>query len=246
MDRLIYTAMTGAQYLFSRQAILANNLANVDTTGFRADFAAMRAVPIQGQTAQPGTRVFAVETTTGSDYSQGPIETTGNSLDAAIKGPGWFTVQAPDGTEAYTRNGAFQVGSDGTLQLPGIGQVQGVNGPIAIPINAASVTIAPNGTVSVQTTVAPVPIVVGQLKMVNPPASNLIKGADGLFRTQDGQPASADPTVQLVSDALEGSNVNVIGAMTGMIEASRQYEMQMNLLTTAEQNDQKAETLVSA
>jgi flagellar basal-body rod protein FlgF len=244
MDRLIYTSMSGAKYLLERQATLSNNLANATTTGFRADTVGLRAVP--AVSPQAGTRVFTVETTTGADLSQGPISSTGRTLDVAIQGQGWLAVQALDGSEAYTRNGALQVGPDGVLQLPNGLQVQGTGGPITIPADAQSVLIAADGTVSVKAASSKTPTTVGQLKLANPPAADLVKGTDGLFRTQSGEAADADGSVKVVGAALEGSNVNVVEAMVGMISASRQFEMQMKMLSTAEQNEQKAGTVIGA
>ena len=244
MDRLIYTSMSGAKYLLERQATLSNNLANATTTGFRADTVGLRAVP--AVSPQAGTRVFTVETTTGADLSQGPISATGRTLDVAIQGQGWLAVQALDGSEAYTRNGALQVGPDGVLQLPNGLQVQGTGGPISIPADTQSVLIAADGTVSVKAASSKTPTTVGQLKLANPPAADLVKGADGLFRTQSGEPAEADGSVKVVDAALEGSNVNIVEAMVGMISASRQFEMQMKMLSTAEQNEQKAGTVIGA
>ena len=242
MDRLIYTSMSGAKYLLERQATLANNLANAGTTGFRADTVGLRAVP--AVSPQAGTRVFTVETTTGADFSQGPMTATGRTLDVAVQGQGWLAVQTSDGSEAYTRNGALQVGADGVLQLPNGLQVQGTGGPISIPADATSVLIAADGTVSVKAASSKTPTTVGQLKLVNPPISDLTKGTDGLFRTQSGAPADADASVKVADGTLEGSNVNVVEAMVGMIAASRQFEMQMKMLSTAEQNEQKASSVV--
>ena len=244
MDRLIYTSMSGAKYLLERQATLANNLANASTTGFRADTVGLRAVP--AVSAQAGTRIFTVETTTGADFSQGPMTATGRSLDVAVQGDGWLAVQASDGSEAYTRNGSLQVGPDGSLQLPNGLQVQGTSGPISIPADVQSILIASDGTVSVKAASSKTPTNVGQLKLVNPAASDMAKGADGLFRTQSGAGADADAGVKVAAGTLEGSNVNVVEAMVGMIAASRQFEMQMKLLSTAEQNEQKASSVIGA
>ena len=244
MDRLIYTAMTGAKYLVERQATLAHNLANSSTTGFRADTVGLRAVPTVGQ--QAGTRVFTVETTTGSDFSQGPMISTSRNLDVAIQGSGWFAVQGTDGNEAYTRAGAIQVGPDGTLQLNNGATVQGTSGPISMPSDAQSVFIAPDGTITVKTASAILPTTVGQLKLVNPPLESLSKGLDGLFRLKNGDTADADPAVKVASGTLEGSNVNVVESMVGMIGAARQFELQMKMLSTAEQNEQKAGTLLGS
>jgi flagellar basal-body rod protein FlgF len=243
MDRVIYTSMTGAKHLLHRQETLAQNLANANTTGYRADVVALRAVPARGQEA--GTRVFTVETTIGWDFAPGPMTATGRNLDVAIQGPGWLAVQTPDGAEAYTRAGSLQIGADGTLTLPNGLPVQGDGGPIAIPADA-HVQIAPDGTVSVKTAGQVAVTTVGRLKLVNPPQEELIKGGDGLFRLRSGEAAETDPNVRLAAGTLEGSNVNVVEAMIGMIAAARQFELQMKLLASAEQNEQKANTVLSA
>ena len=242
MDRLIYTAMTGAKHLLFRQDALAQNLANSHTNGYRADTVAFRAVPMQGEEA--GTRVFAVETTTGADFRPGPMLETGRPLDVAVQGAGWLVVQARDGVEAYTRAGSLQVGTDGTLQLPNGLQVLGEGGPINVPTNAR-LSVAADGTLSAKTPGSVAVATIGRLKLVNPPTEQLSKGADGLFRTADGEAAS-DDTVRIADGTLEGSNVNVVEALVGMIAVARQFELQMKLLASAEQNEQKAGSLVSS
>jgi flagellar basal-body rod protein FlgF len=168
-------------------------------------------------------------------------------LDVAVQGPGWIAVQAPDGSEAYTRAGNFQIGADGTLQLPNGMPVVGAGGPISMPADSQAVEIAPDGTISVKSASSPKASAnAGQLKLVNPPAGELSKGLDGLFHLAGGTAAEADPTVRVTNGALEGSNVNVVEAMVGMISAARQYELQMRMLGTAEQNEQKAGTVLGA
>jgi flagellar basal-body rod protein FlgF len=243
MDKLIYTAMAGAKHLMYRQDALAQNLANANTTGFRADTVAFRAVPVQGDT--PGTRVFAIETTTGADFAPGPMASTGRALDVAIQGPGWIAVQANDGSEAYTRAGNLQIGVEGTLQLPSGTPVLGEGGPITIP-SSSTVSIGSDGTVSAKTPGSAAVNTVGRLKLVNPPAEELQKGADGLFRLKTGDAADADPNVRIAEGTLEGSNVNVVEAMVGMIAAARQFELQMKMLASAEQNEQKASSMISS
>jgi flagellar basal-body rod protein FlgF len=243
MDRVIYTAMSGAKHLLHRQETLANNLANANTTGFRADIAALRAVPVRGQEA--GTRVAAVETTIGSDFTPGPIVATGRDLDVAIQGAGWLAVQAADGAEAYTRAGSLQVAPDGTLTLPNGLPVLGEGGPIVVPANAA-LTIAADGTISARTAGQSATNAVGRLKLVNPPTEDLSKGTDGLFRLKSGEAAEADADVRLVAGSLEGSNVNVVEAMIGMISAARQFELQLKLLDAARDNEQKANAVIAS
>jgi flagellar basal-body rod protein FlgF len=241
MDRLIYTAMSGAKATMARQDAIANNLANASTEGFRADLTAFRAVPIQG----PGTptRVHALEASAGFDAAEGPLTRTGRALDVAVRGSGWIAVQGLDGNEAYTRAGGLELSADGTLQTRAGLPVMGDGGPIVVP-QGAEVSIGADGTVSARQGATP-PTPVGQIKLVNAPPGQLRKGADGLMRAGAGDPLPPDPTVGLVSGAVEGSNVNPVESMVGMIAASRQFEMQMKMLQTAEGNEQRAAKLLA-
>ncbi|HVL56973.1 MAG TPA: flagellar basal-body rod protein FlgF [Burkholderiaceae bacterium] len=242
MDRMIYTAMTGAKATLQRQDALANNLANANTQGFRRDLEAFRAVPIQGDGL--ATRVHALEATAGFDATPGPVTQTGRALDVAVRGDGWIAVQAFDGSEAYTRSGSLELSPEGVLRTRSGLTVLGDGGPIVVPANA-EVTIGADGTVSAKSAGA-APVSVGQIKLVNPPAGELRKGGDGLIRTVDGDPAPSDPAVRLASGAVEGSNVNVVESMIGLIAASRQFEMQMKIMQTAESNEQRAAQLLSS
>jgi flagellar basal-body rod protein FlgF len=245
MDRLIYIAMTGAQQLLHQQAQSAHNLANAATTGYKADTSAFRAAPVAG----PGlpTRAYAVDTTVGADLAPGAIQPTGRELDVAIEGDGFFTVQAPDGTEAYTRSGSFQVNADGELQTRSGLTVLGDGGPITIPQDA-KVSIGRDGTVSIVTFGQSAANVtsVGQLKLVKPEVNQVVKSGDGLFRTKNGQPADADPSVTVTAGALEASNVNAVSAMVDMIGLARQFEMQMKLLQNVETNETRATALLTS
>ena len=241
MDRSIYTAMAGAKALMQRQDTLSNNLANVSTNGFRADLSAFRAVPVRAD-GTATTRVSAVEASTSFDASSGPLQQTGRNLDVAIAGAGWLAVQTPDGSEGYTRQGALTLSSEGTLMTASGMEVLGDGGPISIP-PGMSVSIGDDGTVSA-TTPGQRPMAVGKLKLVNPPADTLKKGPDGLMRTADGG-ATDDPSVRVAAGFLEGSNVNAVEAMVGMIAISRQFEIQMKLLQTMDSNDQRATQLLS-
>jgi flagellar basal-body rod protein FlgF len=241
MDRLIYTAMTGAKATMARQEALANNLANASTQGFRADLSAFRAVPVRGDGAP--TRVHALEATAGFDATEGPVITTGRSLDVAIRGPGWLAVQALDGNEAYTRAGAMELSPEGTLLTRSGLTVVGDGGPIVVP-QGAEVTIGSDGTVTAQVGSTP-PTNVGRLKLVNPPIGEMRKGLDGLMRTADGEAAPADPLVRVADGAVEGSNVNPVESMVGLIAAARQFEVQMKMLQTVETNEQRATKLLS-
>ena len=240
MDRMIYLSMSGAKAMMQRQDALSNNLANASTVGFRAELQAFRAVPVRGDGAS--TRVYALETTSGYSDRAGSMMSTGRNLDVAMQGNAWLAVQGLDGTEAYTRAGALNVGPDGTLVTASGLPVLGDGGPITLPPNTTP-SIAPDGTVSATQpngTVTPV----GRLKLVTPDAP-LQRGDDGLFRSAQGD-LSADPNARLQSGALEGSNVSPVETMISMIAAARQFEAQMKMLQTADQNEQAATKLLSA
>lgn len=241
MDRMIYLAMTGARHVMEQQSTTANNLANLNTSGFRAQLDSFRAVPVQG----PGlpTRAFVVDATTGSDFSQGVVQQTGRALDVAIKGAGWIALQAEDGSETYTRNGNLNVNENGVLIGAGRRAVAGDAGPITIPAES-SVSVAPDGTVS-SIDAQGAATALGRIRLVNPPSQQMVRGDDGLFRTRSGKPADNDSTVQLATGSLEGSNVNAVDAMVSMISLGRSFELQMNLIKKAESNEEKASQILA-
>ena len=244
MDRLIYTAMTGARHVMEQQATVSNNLANATTNGFRAQLDSFRAVPVMSDGLP--TRAFVVDSTVGSNFTAGPMQTTGRALDIAIREQGWLAVQSADGSEAYTRNGSLRVNENGLLQTTSGQTLIGDGGPIAVPPDT-NITIASDGTVStVSTEFQPGPSnVLGRLKLVNPPTAGLLRGDDGLFRQADGTPAQNDPLVRIVDGVIEGSNVNPVDSMVNMISLARQFDMQMSLLKNAENNAAKATQILA-
>ena len=239
MDRMIYLSMAGAKATMQRQDTLAHNLANVSTTGFRAELAAFRAVPVLGSGAS--TRVYALETTPGYDATPGPVIGTSRNLDVAMKGNAWLAVQALDGTEAYTRGGALDIAADGAIVTRSGLPVMGDGGPLQAPPDT-QLSIGTDGTISA-TAIDGRSTAVGKLKLVTPEAS-LIRGTDGLFRGADGD-LDADPTAQVQDGALEGSNVSAVETMVAMIAAARQFEAQMKILQTAEGDEKAAAQLLS-
>ena len=246
MDRMIYVGMTGAKQALEQQATVANNMANVSTPGFRAQINNFRAVPVVGQEAT--TRAMVVATTPGADMRAGPLTQTGRALDVAVRGNGWLTVQMPDGSEAYTRVGNLQVGADGQLMTLDARPIAGEGGPLVVPPGSALV-ITSEGVVSAIGAGEPLrgAAEVGRLKLVNPPAADMVRGDDGLFRMQAGAAAApADPNVRLLTGALEGSNVNPVTVLVDMIANARRFEMQMKTMQTAESNDQQANKLLSS
>jgi flagellar basal-body rod protein FlgF len=240
MDRSVYIAMTGATQTMRAQDAVSHNLANASTVGFKSELSAFQSVPVLG----PGqaTRVNAVAEGIGEDQSQGVPLQTGRSLDIAVRGSGWIAVQAPDGTEGYTRAGDLQLTADGTLTDARGNPVMGNGGPINLP-QSSQISIGNDGTISTvplgqgPNTVA----AVAQIKLVNPDATQLSKGSDGLLHMVGGGQADPDLTVRLSTGALEGSNVNPSSELVKMISLSRQYELQVRSIKTAE-DDSDAST----
>ncbi len=251
MDRLIYTAMTGASHILERQATISNNLANTNTTGYRSAIDSFRAIPLVGEGLP--TRTFVVNGLSGYDLTPATLTHTGRSLDVGINGKGWIAVLLPDNTEAYTRNGNLQVSTDGILQTNTGYPVIDDNGEllardqIDIPPDT-QVTIGPDGTIStVPGGIPPMPsTTVGKLRLVDPSEDQLYRGEDGLFRTRDRKPVPPSTTVTLSPETLESSNVNAISAMVDIISISKQFEMHMQMLQTAQSNDQLATQILSS
>ncbi|WP_296949226.1 flagellar basal-body rod protein FlgF [uncultured Massilia sp.] len=244
MDRLIYTAASGTKHILEKQATTANNLANISTTGFRAQLDTFRAVPVQGEGLP--TRAFVVDNTVGADFSAGALQATGRALDVAVKGKGWIAVQMPDGSESYTRNGAFEVSPNGLLQTANGLTIAGEGGPITIPPDT-TVSVGADGTVAtLSATDTPAASTVrGRIKLVNPNEADLVRGDDGMFRLRDGSTAQADPAVTVVGGALEGSNVSAVESMVDMISLARSFETQMSLMKNAENNAAKAAQILA-
>ncbi|TXH06002.1 MAG: flagellar basal body rod protein FlgF [Nevskiaceae bacterium] len=236
MDRALYVAMSGATQTMRAQAVNNNNIANAGTVGFRAEIAALQAAPVNG----PGepTRVNALAADGGWDATSGALQPTGNPLDVALRDNAWLAVQGPDGKEAYTRAGDLRLNALGQLSN-GAGHLVLSDGgaPLSVPPNA-SITIGGDGTVSIvplgqgpatQATVA-------RLKVVDAQPAQLQRGADGLMRATPGAKLQAASGNVLASGMLESSNVNLPQAMVSMIELARQFELQVKMMKTVEDN----------
>lgn len=249
MDHAIYTAMGAASQTLNQQAVTASNLANASTPGFRAQLNALRAVPVEGQSLP--TRTLVTASTPGADMSQGQLDYTERPLDVALQQDGWLAVQTADGSEAYTRNGNMQVSPGGQLIINGQ-PVMGDGGPIAVP-EGAEITIAADGTISslnagdAPNTVAPI----GRLKLVKATGQEVVRGDDGFFRLNPtaqaarGATLQTDPTIKVMPGVLEGSNVKPVEAMTDMIANARRFEMQMKMISSVDENEQRANQLLS-
>lgn len=238
MDKMLYIAMSGAKQNLQGVRVHANNLANANTQGFRKDFEQARAMQAYGEGLP--SRVFSMTERPGSDFTHGGFMSTNRDLDVAIAGDGWLAVQAANGGEAYTRAGHLQLDENGQLRNGANQPILGEDGnPITLPQPLAKVQVGSDGTISYLPKGAPPDAIEqgGRIKLVNPSIASLVKGADGLFRTQDGLPQAVDPTVSLVSGKLEASNVSAVGEMVQMIDLQRQFDMQVKAMKAAEEND---------
>ncbi len=244
MDKALYIAMTGAKNNTLSQAVHANNLANVNTHGFRRDFEQARAMPVYYGDGHP-TRAYAMTERPATDYQQGPMIQTGRDLDIAVSGKGWIAVQAPDGSEAYTRAGDLQIDTLGMLRTGNGLPVLGNGGPVAVP-ELETIEIGSDGTITIRglgqgpETLS----TIDRIKLVRPDEQNLVKGEDGLIHKRDGLPEPANADVTLVSGFVEGSNVNAVDALTQMLALNRQYEMQVKMMSDIDRNSEAASRLL--
>jgi flagellar basal-body rod protein FlgF len=243
MDKALYVGMNAASQSMMAQTIHANNLANASTSGFRADLEQARALEVTGDGF--ATRVYTQTEVPATDYSQGPLKQTGNDLDIAINGDGWIAVQTEDGSEAYTRAGELRLSPFGELQTGNGLPVLGNNGPIALP-PFEKMEIGSDGTISIRE-LGQGPEVISALdriKLVNPDVHELVKSPDGMFRRLDGEDELPDGSVRLSAGFVEGSNVNVVDSMVEMINLTRNYELSIKLMHTAERNSEVSAQLL--
>ncbi len=243
MDKMLFVAMNGAKQAMQAQNAISHNLANASTVGFKASLDTFTNWHIEG----PGfnTRVYNQLEARGSDMSAGSFSTTNRELDVAINGEGWIAVQGRDGSEAYTRAGDLRLDELGQLTTGTGHPVIGNGGPIVIP-QAQKIDIGSDGSISVVAIGQAVNALalVDRIKLVKPPVEQLQRGADGLFRLRDGQPAAAAADVTLASGVLEHSNVNAIGELVDLINNSRQFEANVKLMRTAKENDEVSARLL--
>jgi flagellar basal-body rod protein FlgG len=251
MDASLWVAKTGLDAQQTRMNVISNNLANVNTTGFKRDRAVFEDLLYQnirqagGQTGADtqaatgfqlgtGVRVMATE----KIVAQGNMQTTENSLDIAIAGDGYFQIAQPDGTIAYTRDGNFNLDNAGQI-VTGSGHL--LQPAITVPANASSVTIGQDGTVSVELQAGGGAQVLGQLQLarfinsagLQAMGQNLLKETPASGAPQVGNPG-ADGIGVLMQGALEASNVNVVEEMVSMIETQRAYEINSKAISTVD------------
>lgn len=236
MDKMLYVSMTGASQNAAAMRAHANNLANVSTSGFRRDLEQSRSMQVFGDSFP--SRVYAMSERPGTDFTPGPLVETGRDLDLAVQGNGWIAVQAPDGSEAYERTASMQVDALGILRTGNGTPVLGDGGPVAVP-PASKIEIGEDGTLSIRAEgqAASVIAVVDRLRLVNPDQTQMEKGLDGMIHMKAGQPApEADASVRVVSGFVEGSNVSAVEEMTSILALSRQFELHIKMMRTAEED----------
>ena len=245
MDRALFLAMSGAKQNMQALQLRANNLANVSTTGFRADLEQARSMQAYGEGLP--TRVFSMTERPGQNFRQGSVITTGRDLDVTIEGLGWISVLDKTGKEGLTRNGNLKIDSNGLL-LSGENLVLGEGSdPITLPIPLSKVEIGSDGTISVVPQGAPADAIeiVDRIKLTSTDNRSLFKDINGLFRSKDPNAQyEIDGNVKLLKGAIEGSNVSAIGEMTSLIDLQRQFEMQVKLMSTAEDMDKASDSLL--
>jgi flagellar basal-body rod protein FlgF len=239
MDTILYKASLGANASLDKQALSANNLANANTSGFRADLYQATSVYMLGPNGE--SEPYPLTLQNGVDGEDGALMVTNNPLDVAVQGQGWLVVESSEGKEAYTRDGALQIDANGMLTTAKGFPVVGNGGPILLP-PAKEVHIGSDGTVSI------IPMgsrsnelaALDRLKLVKLDSKQVIKSQNGLFLSNSSAPIEPDGSIQVKSGMIENSNVNVVEEMVNMIENSRQFEYQTRLMN---QDDKNAERL---
>ena len=243
MDRLIYTALSGMDASMERQRVIASNMANAQTVGFRAELLDQRPVTIDGDALE--VRAMQRAQVRGAVMTAGEMTRTGHDLDLFIEGKALMAVQATDGSEAYTRRADLSISPTGAL-VNGEGRpVMSEDGPITVPLGS-NTTISPDGVVSVTDPAAPdaPPVEVGRIKLAGWEGSPIAKGLDGLFRVEGGGVLPTDAEATVITGALEQSNVKPTEVLVEMIEAQRLFDMRSKLIATARDCDQAGAQLM--
>jgi flagellar basal-body rod protein FlgF len=242
-DGALYTGTVGAKNLLQSMRSIANNLANINSVGFYADYETLATHKVKGSSLQ--TRILPLTAKTYTDFKPGPILNTGRELDVAVDGPGFIAVQNKKGEAGFTRNGSFNITPEGFLVTQKGDLVLGLGGVITIP-PASSVSIDRAGVISArlkgeaQNTTTEV----GRIKVVELAPSEAAKGEDGLYYPVGSANIVESPRVKLLPGALEGSNVDAIRSLTELIELSRQFDMHTKQMKAVEENATKANRLL--
>jgi len=242
MDKLIYTAVSGAERTLRAQQVRANNLANIETAGFRANLEVAATQAMQNGYGYDSMHLSQIDADTISTRA-GAVRETGRPLDVAISGAGYLAVQYGAG-EAYTRAGAIDIDANGALSVNGH-PLMGEGGPITLPPHQA-VEIGADGTISVLTEGATLMQPIDKLRLVNAEGVELTKNEAGLIVSRDGNPLEADPNVAVRGRALEGSNVSAIEEMVAVMSLNRSFEMQMKMFKASDSMNEAGNRLIGA
>ncbi|MGI4845377.1 MAG: flagellar basal body rod protein FlgF [Janthinobacterium lividum] len=242
MDKLIFTAVSGAERTLRAQQVRANNLANIETTGFRANLEVAATQAMQQGYGYDSMHLSKVDADTISTRA-GAVRETGRPLDVALNGNGYLAVQYGEG-EAYTRAGSIDIDAEGNLSVNGHPLI-GEGGPIVLPPHQA-VEIGSDGTISVLTEGATLMQAVDKLRLVNAEGAELTKNEAGLIVSRTGDPLEADPNVSVRGRALEGSNVSAVEEMVAVMSLNRSFEMQMKLFKASDSMNEVGNRLVGA
>jgi flagellar basal-body rod protein FlgF len=243
MDRLIYTAVSGMNASMTRQRMIASNMANAQTIGFKAERLDARPVTLEGEGLE--VRAMNRSEVRGASMRQGTVNPTGRDLDVALNGTAMLALQAEDGSEAYSRRGDLSITASGVLQNGDGLPVLGENGPLTVPAGSR-VAIAEDGGVLVSDPAQPDQPAqrVGRLKLASTTGSEIEKGLDGLFRVKGGGVLPSDAEARLTPGALEQSNVVPSQVLVDMIEAQRLFEIRTNIVSTARDLDEGSARLM--
>jgi flagellar basal-body rod protein FlgF len=246
MDRLIYSSLAAMRGAMQRQSTIASNMANLNTVGFRGEMTQAQSLWIKGQPGQGVDSRATVRTeVSGADMTGGEVNQTGRDLDIALSGDSMLAIQASNGDETYTRRGDLQIDKTGVMTTGDGALVMGDSGPITVP-PYDKITIAHDGSISIipRGGDPKEPQQVDRLKLVTPKGSDIRKGTDGLFRNTAGGTLPADPDAQVQVQALEGSNVSASQVLIEMVDASRAWDGQVKMLTTAQDLDKSSTELM--
>ena len=244
MDKLIYSSLSAMRAAMARQTMTANNLANINTSGFRGEMSSSQALWMKSDTGFD-SRVVTSGEVTSADMKEGTVVDTGRTLDVAMQGKALLAVQSREGDEAYTRRGDLQISDSGLLTTGDGLPVLGDGGPITLP-PYDKLVIAGDGTISIVPQGGdPAQLqTIDRLKLVGTNNTDIGKGLDGLFRPRNGGTLASDPDAKVRSGAIEGSNVNAAGTMIDMIEASRDWDMQVKMMSAAQDIDKASTELM--
>lgn len=243
MDRLIYTAFSGLNASMVQQRVIASNMANAQTVGFREE--TLQFTPMTLKSDSLEVRALTDGEVHGASLAQGAMIETGRLTDVAMVGQAMLTVQTADGQEAYTRRGDLTISASGVLENGDGRPVLGENGPITIP-PGGQVSIAPDGQVLVRDPATPdaPPNRIDRLKLATPTGTRIEKGLDGLFRVFGGGTLPSDLEAKVVPGALEQSNVNPSDVLVKMVEAQRLFDIRTKLISTAKDVDESSAALM--